>query len=105
MLCEPGDPVTLVPEPKNAADANAIAVFSSRDVQIGYVVADRTGIIHRAWEAAREVRAIFQEPITGGAAIRVAFDRDPVLPPPSKKPMPPLEAGEWDGVDYIPPDD
>ena len=68
LLCQP---VTLEPEPKNPADANANTVYSSRDVQIGYIAADRTSIIHRAWGAAREIRAIFQEPITGGAAIRV----------------------------------
>ena len=105
LLCEPGERVTLVHEPKNLVDGKAIAVFSSRDIQIGYVVADRTGIIHRAWGDARDVRPIFQESITGGAAIRVAFDRDPVLPPPSKRPLPPMETGEWDGVDYVPPDD
>ena len=105
LLCEPGDVVTLVHEPKNPADANAIAVLSSRGVQIGYIVAHRTNIIHRAWGDARDVRAVFQEPLAGGAAIRVAFDRDPVLPPPSKRPLPPMEPGEWDGVDYIPSDD
>ena len=105
LLCEPGDPVTLVYEPKNPADANAIAVFSSRGVQTGYIFAHRTSTIHRAWSVARDVRAIFQELIVGGAAIRVAFDRDPVLPPRSKRPLPPREAGEWDGVDDIPPDD
>ena len=105
LLCEPGDPVTLIYEPKNPADANAIAVFSSRGVQIGYIVAHRTSTIHRAWSVARDVRAIFQELIVGGAAIRVAFDRDPVLPPPSKSPLPPRVAGEWDGVDYAPPDE
>lgn len=81
LMFEPGEAVTLVLEPRNKHDRNAIAVFSSRKVQIGYIVADRTILLHKAWQAARDVRAIFQEPITGGAAIRVAFDRDPVLPP------------------------
>ena len=112
LLCEPGDAVTLEHEPKNPHDANAIAVFSSRGVQIGYIVADRTILIHKAWGEAREVRAIFQETITGGAAIRVAFDRDPALPPPrpaDHMPEPRKMIGSnpdaWDGVDYIPPDD
>jgi hypothetical protein len=112
LMSEPGNPVTLVPEPRNPHDANAIAVFSSRGVQMGYVVADRTVLIHKAWGEAREVRAIFQEPIVGGAAIRVAFDRDPVLPPPrpvdhvpEARKMMGSSPDAWDGVDYIPPDD
>ena len=36
-----GDPVTLRPEPRNAHDPNAIAVFSSRGVQGGYLSAER----------------------------------------------------------------
>jgi len=111
LLCEPGDPVTLEHEPKNKHDRNAIAVYSSRGVQMGYIVADRTILIHKAWEVARDVRAIFQEPIVNGAAIRVAFDRDPVLPPPRVVDHVPEArkmvggADAWDGVDYIPPDD
>lgn len=105
LLCKPGDKVTPVHEPKNPSDANAIAVYSSRGVQIGCMVAHRTNIIHRACGDARDVRAIFQEPIVGGAAIRVAFDRDHVLPPQSKRSLPRRGVGEWDGVDYISPDD
>ena len=112
LMSEPGEAVTLMPDHRNPHDANAIAVFSSRGVQMGYIVADRTSIIHKAWEAARDVRAVFQEAIVGGAAIRVAFDRDPVLPPPRPADHVPevrkMVGGSpdaWDGVDYIPPDD
>ncbi len=102
----------ITPEPRNPHDANAIAVSSSRGVQMGYIVADRTSIIHKAWAAARDVRAVFQEPIVGGSAIRVAFDRDPMLPPPRPADHIP-EARKtvggspdaWDGVDYIPPNE
>lgn len=31
----------MVPEPKNPADRNAIAVVTGRGVKIGYIVADR----------------------------------------------------------------
>ena len=79
-LCEPGDPVMLEHGPKNEHDQNSIAVYSSRGVQIGYIVADRTIMIHKALAEARYVRAIFQEPVIGGAAIRIAFDREPTLP-------------------------
>ncbi len=111
LLCKPGEEVTLLREPENRQDRNAIAVYSRRGAQIGYIVADRTILIHKAWGEAREVRAIFQEAITGGAAIRVAFDRDPVLPPPRPAVLVPAvpkviaNADAWDGVDYIPPDD
>ena len=33
LLCAPGEAIRLVPEPKNAADPNAVAVFSVRSVQ------------------------------------------------------------------------
>ena len=39
MLCVPGESVELRPEPKNKHDSNAVAVFSARGVQIGYLTA------------------------------------------------------------------
>lgn len=41
LLCAPGEPIELVPEPRNPADPNAVAVFSIRGVQIGYLTAER----------------------------------------------------------------
>lgn len=41
LLCVPGEPVHLVLEPKNPADPQAVAVFSGRGVQIGYLTAER----------------------------------------------------------------
>jgi hypothetical protein len=76
-----GDPVTLTPEPENKHDENAIAVYSQGEVQIGYVSAERTLLIHRAWHDAREVYAVFQERTPWGVWLRVGFGRVPTLPP------------------------
>lgn len=80
-MCSPGESVRLEKEPDNPADENAIAVFSCRDVQIGYVSADRTPLIHKAWRQKRDVAAVFQGAADHGAWIRVAFDGEaPALP-------------------------
>lgn len=80
-ICRPGDPVELRPEPKNPADARAIAVFSERDVQIGYLRAEHAWRIGKLAEAGHSATAIFQEATKYGAAIRVAFNGEtPVLP-------------------------
>jgi len=73
-LCKPGDMVHLVPEPKNKADSNAVAVFSERGIQIGYVTAERcvrTGALIRE---GRELNSVFQQAAPYGCVIRVAFD-------------------------------
>ncbi|WP_145118935.1 HIRAN domain-containing protein [Sphingomonas panaciterrae] len=36
-MCEPGEPVHLVPKPTNEHDPAAVAVFSARGIQIGSV--------------------------------------------------------------------
>ena len=82
-LCRPGDPVQLIPEPKNPADQNAIMILNGDGMQMGYVPADKTWLIHRAWRDAREVNAVFQGAVEAGAWIRVAFDEEPTLPPQS----------------------
>ncbi|SOB88025.1 HIRAN domain-containing protein [Sphingomonas guangdongensis] len=82
LLCGPGEPIELVPEPKNPADPHAIAVFSSRNVQIGYLTADRAPWIGGMLRNGRPVEVIFQAATSAGAAVRIAFDGDhPVLPP------------------------
>lgn len=103
-LCEPGEPVELRPEPKNPADPRAIAVYSSRGVQLGYLTAERCVMIGKAMRDGHDVRAIFQKKERYGAVIRVAFDADPVLPPNGKgDPWPPPEAEFWPGEEW--PDD
>jgi hypothetical protein len=106
LLCAPGDPVVLEPEPDNPHDRHAIAVYSERGVQMGYIVADRTLFIRRAWEQGRAIRAIFQAASDGGCWIRVAFDGEPALPGDSGDTAPPpADHGAFDGIDDIPPDD
>lgn len=75
LLCQPGEPVTLVPEPHNKKDRRAVAVYSSRGVQIGYVNAERAGWLG-ALIAEHEVQAVFQRKAAFGAWVRVAFDGD-----------------------------
>ncbi|MGB3931257.1 MAG: HIRAN domain-containing protein [Sphingobium sp.] len=77
-MCRPGEPVELRREPKNPADSRAIAVYSARDIQIGYIQAD-----YAQWIGGQlaVIRAVFQRPDTFGAVIRVTFDGSvPVLP-------------------------
>jgi hypothetical protein len=113
MFAERGDPVDLLAEPESKADENAIAVYAKTGVQLGYVSADRTLLIRRAWGEARDVRAVFQERTPWGAWIRVGFDRDPTLPPlVAVQPDlvepdvidPVAEDDGFDGVDWVPPD-
>lgn len=105
LLCEPGEPVDLVPEPKNPADPNAIAVFSCRGIQIGYLRAERAPIIGTYLSRGRITSAIFQAPSDGGAIIRIGMDGAPAeLPHQFEQPESPEDgSGFW--PDYIPPDD
>lgn len=87
LMTLPGEPVELVPEPKNAHDGNAIAVVGPRGVQIGYVNAERAPYIGARMSRGEEVAAIFQG-IEGAAAfVRVRIGGGvPTLPPPSARP-------------------
>lgn len=79
-MCSPGEEVKLVAEPRNPADPNAIAVYSARDVQIGYIRAERAPMIGAAMRRGI-VLAIFQRKEAWGATIRAHLDgTDPVLP-------------------------
>lgn len=76
LLCEPGDPIQLVPEPKNKFDEHAVGVFTGAGAQIGYLSAERA-----PWIGARmndcDVIAVFQRQADFGAWIRVTFDGTP----------------------------
>jgi len=81
QLCRPGDPVELVPEPKNPVDPRAVMVLN-RGMMMGYVTAERCGMVKRQLEEGGDVRAIFQAQTAYGAIVRVTFDgSEPVLPP------------------------
>lgn len=86
-VCAPGDPVELRREPKNPADPRAIAVYSERGVQMGYISAERAPRIGQLMRQ-HTITAIFQEATRYGAVIRVAFDDDVPILPPSKPQVP-----------------
>lgn len=92
-MCKPGEPVELRPEPKNPADPNAVAVYSARGVQLGYLRAERAPFIARMIERGG-VSAIFQSKDKWGATVRAHLDGSaPVLP----------EADDSRAADWPPP--
>lgn len=81
-LCQRGEPVDLRPEPKNKHDPRAVAVFSARGWQLGYLTAERAGWIGGKIKAGEEVSAIFQGMEGKAAYVRVRFGGGvPTLPP------------------------
>ena len=99
LLCAPGDRVTLRREPKNPHDSNAVGVWSERDIQLGYISAERAPMIGRRLQA-EETSALFQAMHQGSAYIRIRFGGgDPALPPPIADPGPPPPPPEPDRDD------
>ncbi|MBP8233125.1 MAG: hypothetical protein KAY22_12530 [Rhizorhabdus sp.] len=87
MLCAPGDPVELRLEPKNPFDKRAVAIFSTRGIQIGYVQAERAAFIGGLIRRFGEVQAIFQAATDHGGLIRVGLEgQKPELPPATSTP-------------------
>jgi hypothetical protein len=92
MLCAPGDVVELRLEPKNPFDANAVAIFSDRGTQLGYVSAERAPLIDKRMKK-DDATPVFQAMHGNGAYIRIRFGGglstlpDPV--PDVPKPAPP----------------
>lgn len=72
-MCKPGEVIDLVLEPKNPADPNAVAVFTARNIQIGYVSAERAPLIGNAIRRGI-VTAIFQHAAPWGAVVRAHLD-------------------------------
>jgi len=101
-LCRPGDPVLLVPEPKNPADPRAVQVQSAERVVMGYLTAERCGWIGGMIAEGRDIKAIFQEPTSYGALIRVTLDANPPDLPPEREP--PNHDPDW-WPDEMPPDE
>jgi len=80
-MCSPAELVQLVPEPTNPADEHAVAVFSARNIQIGYLRSVDAVFVASILRRGDTIRAVFQEATTWGALIRVSFDGSvPVLP-------------------------
>ncbi|OMJ31782.1 hypothetical protein BSZ14_11805 [Sphingomonas sp. Sph1(2015)] len=89
-----GDPVSLCPEPRNRHDPHAIAVFSARDVQVGYLSAERAPLIGARMRRGEEVQAVYQGLKGSVAYIRVRFGGDMPTVPRAAEPLP--ERGEDD---------
>lgn len=80
-LCVPGEPIEVSPEPTNKHDPYAVAVYSCRGVQLGYLTAERAPWIGAQIRQGRELRAIFQGMTDKVGWLRLAFDgEDPTLP-------------------------
>jgi hypothetical protein len=102
-ICAAGDPIELRPEPKNEADPHAIAVYSERGVQLGYLTAERAPMIGRILADGVEVRAVFQRKADYGAVIRVAFGGEgPVLPAERPTVQPPESQATADDTEFWP---
>lgn len=80
-LCEPGEPVRLRADPANPHDEHAIEVRNARDMMMGYIPANRS--VYVGMQIRRgAVAAIFQGRGASGGFVRIAFDGEtPVLPP------------------------
>lgn len=110
MMTLPGDPVELLPEPKNKHDSNALAVVSPRGIQLGYINAERAPYIGGRMNRGEGVEAIFQGLNGGSAFIRVRFGGGaPTLPAPSDKPpvpprpsRPPRRSEPYDPHSFYP---
>jgi hypothetical protein len=103
QICAPGEPVALVPEPRNVADPNAIAVYSCREIQIGYLTAERAPWVGALMRRSLDVQAVFQCATQSGALIRASFDGSTPTLPPAPTESAAVEEDFW--PDYIPPDD
>ncbi len=80
-ICRAGELIELRAEPSNPFDEHAIAVFSSRGIQLGYLASERAVLIGTLWRQGHETHAIFQGLEAKVGWLRVAFDgEEPVLP-------------------------
>jgi hypothetical protein len=80
-MCSPGEPIELLPEPKNPYDEHAIAVISCRGVQLGYLKSERAVWVGTLVRQGHSVRAVFQGSTATAGWVRIAWDGDePVLP-------------------------
>jgi hypothetical protein len=98
-LCKPGEPIELRPEPKNPADENAIAIYSCRGVQLGYVASVRAVLVMQWLRDGAESKAVFQGVSGTGAWIRATFDGSEPVVDLLEKSVPPSWTGEGIGED------
>jgi hypothetical protein len=79
-FCDPGEMLAFKPEPNNPFDEHAIAVFSARGFQIGYVASQRAVFLKSCMRAGAELAAVFQDVAPWGAVARVGLNCAPILP-------------------------
>lgn len=84
-LCTRGEAVKLIREPKNEHDRRAVAVFSARGIQLGYLTAERCGLISGWLESGELCDAVFQEPGRSAAIIRVRFGEGRITLPQARE--------------------
>ena len=100
-ICRSGEPIELRPEPKNKFDEHAIAVFSCRGIQLGYLASERAVLVGTLWRQGHETRAIFQAQEAKVGWLRVAFDgEEPMLPPEPKAGQINDHSGFWPDPTY-----
>ena len=114
MLCRPGDPVELRPEPKNEHDSYAVGVWSERGVQLGYLTAERAPMVSKKLAAGDDAEAIYQGLEGAAGYIRARFGGgSPTLPasalvaaetPPAPRRSPPRPRPAMIDVDAFYPD-
>lgn len=86
--CRPGDPLTLVREPKNPHDPLAVAILSVSGTRVGYLKRDRAAWIAPKIDRGYAVRAIVErvkgrhlEGATLGLVLRLNMEgEEPELP-------------------------
>jgi hypothetical protein len=107
-FCDPGEIIELRPEPKNEHDEHAIAAFSARHFQIGYVSSERAVLLGSQMRDGHTVTAIFQDVAPWGAIARIGIDCVPTLPVRAEA----ADTGSVDDTgdgdfwpDFIPPDE
>lgn len=100
----PGERVDLVPEPKNPVDPQAVAAYSARGVQIGYVGSFQAQLIGSYLSRGRIAGCIFQSIHRDGAIVRLGLDGEaPTLPESERESSTADDSGFY--PDFIPPDD
>jgi hypothetical protein len=84
-MCTRGEPVRLVREPKNKVDRHAVMVLSVRDVMLGYIPFQRSGLISGWLDAGETYEAVFQEPGKTAAIVRARFGGGGLRLPPERE--------------------
>jgi hypothetical protein len=84
-MCERGERVALLREPKNAVDKHAVIVLSARGIQLGYISFQRSGLISGWLDAGEAYEAVFQEPGRTAAIVRARFGGGGLRLPPERE--------------------